>query len=167
MREMTIRATVPADEEFLWEMLYYASHSDHDPDVDLEDVRQNPDLIGYISGWHRLGNPGVVAKSSSERLGAAWLRRLEESDSSNPVFVDVTVPELAIAVAPGHEGDGVGTTMLQQLIEQVRGVFPAIVLSARAESPAIRLYERFGFSVAGGMTNRVGTQSVKMTLPLV
>lgn len=166
MDNMTIRASVPDDEDFLWKMLYYASHSNHEADVGPEDIRRNPYLTGYITGWHRLGHPGVVAEIPSLPIGAAWLRRLEETESSNPAFVDVSVPELAVAVEPGREGAGVGTRMLEELIARVRGVFPSIVLSARVESPAIRLYERLGFTVMDLISNRVGTQSVRMSLSL-
>lgn len=153
------------DEGFLWLVLYYASHSDDEAGVDPDDIKSNPELIGYIDGWHRLGNPGVVA-AAGEPVGAAWLRALGDEDERNPVFVDHQTPELAIAVLPGHEGAGVGTQMLRALVDQARLRYPGIVLSSRAENPAVRLYRRFGFEVVAEMTNRVGTRSLKMALTL-
>lgn len=163
---MTLRATSAADEEFLWLMLYYASHSNDEAGSQPDDVRVNPDLTGYISGWHTLGRPGVIAEAQSVPVGAAWLRAFHEADRSDPAFVDPQTPELAVAVLPGHEGNGLGTAMMLRLWDLVAGKFPAIVLSVRGESPAVRLYGRLGFEVVGTITNRVGTESKKMVLKL-
>lgn len=165
MAEVTVRPTALEDEQFLWLALYYASHSNDEPGVAPDDMRANPDLIGYIDGWHRLGNPGVIALAR-EPVGAAWLRALDDSDRTNPVVVDHETPELAIAVLPGQEGAGIGTRMLEDLVDQARGQYPGIVLSVRVGNPAVRLYRRLGFEVVEEVTNRVGTRSLKMALAL-
>lgn len=165
-KDWDFRETVADDEDFLWKMLFYASHSDDEPDTKPEDVRGNPDLVGYVNGWRLAGMPGIVAERDGIPLGAAWLRLLTEDDRLNPVFVAVEIPELAVAVVPGNEGRGVGTGMIERLLSVAGHRYPGVVLSARAESPAVRLYERLGFGVVGEMTNRVGSRSVKMTLPL-
>jgi len=157
---------MPDDEEFLWEMLFYASHSNDEPGVDPADIRTNSDLVGYIDGWKRLGRDGVIAEQGTRPVGAAWLRLLTDLDRANPVFVDTETPELAIAVTPGMEGMGIGSAMLESLVTDARGRFPGIVLSSRAENPAVRLYERAGFRVVAEVTNRVGTRSVKMVVEL-
>ena len=162
----TLRPVVAEDEEFLWEMLFYASHSNDEPGVDPADIRANPDLVGYIEGWKGLERGGVIAEQGPRPVGAAWLRLLTDHDRANPVFVDGKTPELAIAVTPGMEGRGIGTAMLERLVADARGRFPAIVLSSRAENPAVNLYERTGFRVVAEVTNRIGTRSVKMVVEL-
>lgn len=164
LRRITIRPTVEEDVESLWRMLFYASHSDDEPGVTPHDVRSNPDLVGYIEGWRRGGRVGMIANSGDLAVGAAWLRELGEQDRSNPVFMGTGAPELAIAVLPEYQGQGVGSALISALLEAV-GDRSAIVLSARLDNPAIRLYQRFGFEMAGEMTNRVGTVSVKMQRP--
>jgi ribosomal protein S18 acetylase RimI-like enzyme len=156
------RPTVPEDVEFLWRMLYYASHSNDQPGVHPGDIKSNPDLVGYIEGWKSTSHMGVIAEWGGEPVGAAWLRLLGPRDEVNPVFVDPATPELAVAVEPGHEGRGIGTKMLLALIEAASRSYPAIVLSARADSPAVKLYERLGFETVETIVNRVGTDSVKM-----
>lgn len=163
---LTLRKTVADDEEFLWEMLFYASHSNDETGVTPEDIRANPDLIGYIEGWRDAGRCGVVAELDGDPIGAAWLRAFNEADRTNPVYVDGTTPELAIAVVPGHEGRGIGTAMIEALVAEARGRFPAIVLSSRVENPAVSLYERLGFRIVEELINRVGTRSVKMVVDL-
>jgi ribosomal protein S18 acetylase RimI-like enzyme len=158
---ITVRPTVEGDEEALWLMLYYASHSDDEPGIRPEDIRSNSDLVGYIDGWRDGGRIGVIAERAGVCVGAAWLRTLSEADRDNPVFSDVDTPELAIAVLPAHQSQGIGTCLMRALLENAPEV-PAIVLSARRGNPAIRLYERFGFEPIGEMTNRVGTVSVRM-----
>lgn len=162
----SLRAATTDDEEFLWTMLFYASHSDDEEGVEPADIRRNPDLGGYINGWKLAGHPGVIAESPQQALGAAWLRLLTEAERSNPVFVTTDTPEVAIAVIPGWEGRGIGSGMLRSLLARARGRFGSVVLSARADNPAIGLYERLGFRVVGEMVNRVGTISVKMIVDL-
>lgn len=53
-----------------------------------------------------------------------------------------------IAVAPGHQREGLGATLLTALMDdaQRRGI-PRVGLEVRTDNaPAIRLYERFGFA---------------------
>lgn len=161
-----LRPTSASDEEFLWNMLFFASHSNDEPHTRPADIRSNPDLAGYIEGWRSAGRPGVVAVGADRPLGAAWLRLLLDGDPASPVFVDADTPELAVAVEPGWEGRGIGTAMIVRLLIDVSGLFPGVVLSSRAESPAVRLYERLGFRTIDEITNRVGTRSVKMILDL-
>lgn len=161
-----LRRSGAEDETFLWEMLFYASHSDHEEGVEPSDIRADPLLVGYVEGWKLAGCPGVIAGSKDGPIGAAWLRLHTESERSNPVFVDPHVPELAAAVLPGRQREGVGTAMIESLLDRARDRFGAVVLSVRANNPAIGLYQRLGFRNVGGITNRVGTQSVKMILDL-
>lgn len=161
-----LRPTVSRDEEFLWTVLFYASHSNDEPGVAVEDLRDDPDLVGYIEGWKALGRVGVIADSKHGSIGAAWLRELGDADSTTQVFVDPQTPELAMAVLPGREGMGIGTAMLDALLGMAQGRFPAIVLSVRRDNPAVGLYERAGFMTVGEITNRVGSRSARMVLDL-
>ena len=157
-----LRSTNARDEDFLWEMLFYASHSDEENGVEMDTISSNPDLTGYVTGWVEGGRLGVVAEWRSQRVGAAWLRALSAGDRANPVYVDEATLELAIAVLPELRGRGIGTTMMRWLLARVTSRVPAIVLSARLDNPAVRLYRRMGFETIGIVTNRVGTRSVKM-----
>ncbi|MGB8360057.1 MAG: GNAT family N-acetyltransferase [Acidimicrobiia bacterium] len=160
------RRTVPEDVDFLWRMLYFASHSNDEPGIRPGDIRSDPELVGYIEGWKTAGHFGVIAEVDGMPVGAAWLRAPAGGGDSNPVFVDEDTPELAVAVEPGFEGRGIGSTMIRDLFADVIGEFPAVVLSARAENPAVRLYERLGFATVSTIGNRVGTVSVKMVKTL-
>lgn len=163
---MRVREVVPSDLEFLWLMLFYASHSNDEPGVTPEDIRVNPDLIRYLDGWGRRGDLGVIAVEMESPVGAAWVRLIEESKTGDPSFIDSETPELAVAVRPGWEGLGVGTEMLTHLFEIAADSYPGIGLSVRVGNPAVALYERLGFRVVGRITNRVGTESLKMHVKL-
>jgi len=159
---VTTRLVVADDIEFLWEMVYWAAHVDEDPGVTRGDMRRDPDLIGHVVGWGRAGDLGVVGEREGRRVGAAWLRRFEPSISDYSVFVDDDTPELVIAVAPDQLGRGVGSALLTALFEHADVVYDSIVLSVRADNPALRLYERFGFRELDRHVNRVGTASARL-----
>jgi ribosomal protein S18 acetylase RimI-like enzyme len=159
-----IRPVTPADEEFLWSMLFYASHSGDEDGVTLDHVKNDHALARYVEGWGRPGDLGVVCERSGDLLGAAWLRLPVGDGRLAPGFVAEEIPELAIATRPGHEGNGIGSLMLGAVISRAAGSYPAITLNVRLGNPAIGLYRRFGFTELEVMTNRVGTASVKMLL---
>jgi ribosomal protein S18 acetylase RimI-like enzyme len=151
------------DLEFVWSMLFYAAHADDQPGATISSIRHDPDLSRYLGDWGRSGDLGFVAVEGTSPVGAAWLRLFTGDESHLATFVASNVPELAMAVVPDRVGQGLGSILLDRLVSEAdrRGV-PAIVLSARADNSAVRLYERTGFVEIDRIVNRVGTVSVKM-----
>jgi GNAT superfamily N-acetyltransferase len=164
--DVTLRPATPADEPFLWSMLFEASHAgDEVPGPDA--LRDVPELARYVEGWGRPTDLGVVAERAGAPRGAAWVRLLV-GDAAGYGYVDDDTPELAIAVVPGRRDGGVGTLLLAGVLDAARSRFPAVCLSVRADNPARRLYERAGFRAVEGsdVTNRVGGTSITMVLRL-
>jgi ribosomal protein S18 acetylase RimI-like enzyme len=164
--EVALRGATREDEGMLWQVLFYASHANEDPGADVQSIRSDPDLIRYVRSWGRPGDIGVVAEEDSSLVGAAWLRLLVGDEQDSPAFVDSRTPELVIAVLPGGEGHGLGQQMLSALLAQAASVHSSVTLNVREGNPAIRLYERFGFTPIGTMINRSGGRSIKMLVRL-
>ena len=129
MAAVGVREAGPADEPFLEEMVRLAAGWRDDVPAPM-----TPDLEPYVRDFgRRPGDHGVLV----EGLGAAWVRLLPGGYG----FVAEDVPELAIAVAPGHRGAGLGGALLQHVLDEVG----AVSLSVGADNPARALYERHGF----------------------
>lgn len=119
-------------------------------------VLADPLLARYVEDWPHPGDLGVVAEildhadgpeGEPNVVGAAWLRHFPASAPSYG-FVDEATPELAIAVAHGWRGQGVGRAMLAGLIREARSAgVEHFSLSVRLANPAMRLYEQVGFEV--------------------
>ncbi|TQM32799.1 ribosomal protein S18 acetylase RimI-like enzyme [Nocardia bhagyanarayanae] len=162
----SLRPAVTADEPFLWEMLYEASHA-ADQGLTVADLETIPALSRYVDGWGAGSDLGVIGGPAESPCGAAWLRLLTGADAGYG-YVDDTTPELAIAVAAPARGTGLGTAMLERLVADAAGRYAAVSLSVREENPARRLYQRLGFVDVDGsrIVNRAGTTSITMVLPL-
>ena len=141
--DYVIRPLTTADEPILWEMLYQALQtSEGAPPRDI--VRQ-PQFARHAEGWGRAGDTGFVAydaKQKDELLGAVWLR-LATGDQRDDTKA---TPALAFAVKPGLRRRGIGAALLTQLVKATPQQ-STILISAPANNPAVRLYERFGFKV--------------------
>ena len=141
-----IRPLRHRDARVLRDALYWSIHvrpGAEPPDRGLLDA---PPLRRFVDGWGRRGDLGFVAEADAPTLlGAAWVR-LFTRDEPGYGFVDEATPVLAIAVAPGARGRGIGTGLLHRLVDSVRGAgFRAISLSVDPVNPAVRLYRRLGF----------------------
>jgi ribosomal protein S18 acetylase RimI-like enzyme len=149
-----IRRATPADEPFLWEMLYESLYVEEGAAPFPPEILRRPELSRYVEGWGRAGDMGFVAFEAGSGLpvGAAWSRLPGVADKGF-AYLDEETPELAVAVSPGHRGRGVGTALLKRLLSEASGIFPAMSLSVSPDNPARRLYERLGFEtveVRGG-----------------
>jgi ribosomal protein S18 acetylase RimI-like enzyme len=146
-------------------MLFHAAHMEQDEGTSVANVMSNPDLAPYVEDWGRETDLGFIATEfeTKRNLGAAWVRLIPRNQHFYGQ-IDPDTPELAIAVEPAAAGKGIGTLLMQRLIDTARSKYPAIVLSVRADSRALGLYERFGFEATGEIVNRVGTKSYKMLL---
>ena len=58
------------------------------------------------------------------------------------------MPVLALSVLPPYRGQGIGTALLQALLQQVRqNGYRGMVLSVQRANPAVRLYQRMNFEI--------------------
>jgi ribosomal protein S18 acetylase RimI-like enzyme len=163
--EYLYRQLTPEDEEIIWRMLYEAGRMAEEGHASPEAAKHNQELLKYAKNWGRPGDIAVAAFeiTSLKPIGAAWSRLLTGGDRGYGYFDDST-PELAMGVIPEHRNRGVGRTLLAMLVEGAQKEYASIGLSVRADSPAVRFYQRLGFEVVPGseLTNRVGGRSITM-----
>lgn len=123
-------------------------------------VLADPHVSRYARDWgQRAGDGGVVATASrwdadsdgrAPVLAAAWWR-LFDAEQPGYGFVAADVPELGLAVAPAHRGQGLGARVLREAVRHARDCgLGALSLSVEdGNRPARALYDQIGFSVVG------------------
>jgi GNAT superfamily N-acetyltransferase len=116
-----LRLATPADLGFMREMLYEAvCWRPNGPRPPIDDVLAVPELAKVLAGWGRDGDTAVIAELDDGTLaGAAWYRLWTSEDHSYG-FVDAETPELGIAVRPDARQKGIGTALLESLLQQAR-----------------------------------------------
>ena len=108
----------------------------------------DPRYAGYLAGWPRQGDYGLVAEEPAP-VGAAWYRTYADADHGHG-FVAEDVPELSIAVIASRRHEGIGRRLLSDLIEaSVAQGCRALSLSVAENNPARELYESAGFVLTG------------------
>ena len=143
-----------SDAAFLVGMVALAADWREGSDVrSAADVLAEPSLAHYAAGWPMAGDAGCVAEMADGTLiGAAWWR-LFPSEDPGYGFVDAAVPEVAVAVVPEHRVEGVGSALMQQLIElAVEEALPGLSLSVERDNEALSIYQGLGFVEVGGST---------------
>jgi GNAT superfamily N-acetyltransferase len=139
LADYELRPLAAADESILWEMLYLGIRSGKGEELPREIV-QRPEYARYVQSWGQSGDIGFIAhdKGSGAALGAVWLR--EPASKELP-------PELAFVVRPDRRQHGIGASLLTQLM-RANPQLSSIALRMGAKSPAVRMFERFGFEIA-------------------
>jgi ribosomal protein S18 acetylase RimI-like enzyme len=149
---MTIRSLTAANQPFLWEMLYQALYVPEGADPFPRDIVRLPEISRYAEDWGRPDDLGFVAILDETLAGATWIRLLKGANKGYG-YVDETIPELTIALAPEFRGRGIGTELLAQLMAGAKKRYHAVSLSLSQDKPALRLYQRFGFEIAASGGN--------------
>ena len=136
-----LRPLTSSDEPLLWEMLYQAL-SPPGVEAPAREIIQRPEYSRFVEGWGSPTDRGYVAHDKNEGtlLGAVWLRTPAE------IQPDEAPPELAFAVKEGHRKHGIGASLLTQLV-RANPQLSAVLLHVGPHSPAVRLFERFGFEI--------------------
>jgi GNAT superfamily N-acetyltransferase len=144
----TLREARSEDLAFLRQVLGWAANWRSNEIVGA--VIADPAVSRYVDGFGRAGDEGVVADDEQgDPIGAAWYRYFSEVEPGFG-FIAAHIPEVAVAVAPGSRGRGVGTALLQALADRARREgLSALSLSVEEGNQAVRLYERIGFNPVG------------------
>jgi ribosomal protein S18 acetylase RimI-like enzyme len=140
-----IRPGGPQDVPFLRDMLRHAYYWR----VDRVSETGEPPVRRYVERWGRPGDTALIAIQDFQKVGAAWYRLFTDANAGYG-FVDEATPELSIAIVPSRRGSGLGSELLDALLDRARADgYAAISLSVEKGSPAVGLYERHGFERVG------------------
>ncbi len=143
-----------------------ATYRDTLPDV----AAAAPDLEARTERWQALLEPDtdaaytLVAEQRSIAVGFCSL-----ATPSREAGPDERTAEIAaLYVAPSRWGNGVGTALLEQAIEELRGdCWAAVTLWVlEANEPARKFYARFGFEPDGSAGPDPLTERPKLRLRL-
>src|SRR5262245_2611004 len=140
--DVVLRTGGAQDIRFLRDMLHHAYYwKERRPDAGPGPVQL------YVKAFGRPGDNLVIAQVDGFPVGAAWYR-LFRAAKPGYGFVDEKTPELAIAVVPNARGKGVGSALLDALLERARSAgYPALSLSVdKRNAGAIHVYELHGFA---------------------
>lgn len=144
---MILRQSEPSDLPFLREMLYEAvfwRESTNKPA--FEEGLAYPDVHKSMADWgKRPGDTAVIAIMDTTPVGAAWYRFWTD-DHFIMGYIDEKTPIVGIAVHQDHRHQGIGTKMMQWLIDHAaKQAIPRLSLNVTKDNVAINLYRQQGF----------------------
>ena len=142
-RIRTIRnSEIPLLDDFLYEAVWQPDPRNPLP----REVIRMPALRAYVEAFGaRPTDCCLVAEVGGRVVGAAWSRCLRGFG-----WTGEAIPELAVALYPDFRGQGIGTRLVQALLDELRSWgFAAVSLSVQRANPAGRLYLRLGFRIVG------------------
>jgi GNAT superfamily N-acetyltransferase len=150
---MQLRSARSEDEPFVLEMARLA--------CTLEDRPVPPrDAPGVLALLPEAGDAVVATDEDGRLLGAAWWHchdpPLLRGAAGEPL------PELAMAVLAEERRQGVGAALVEALAAEAGTRFGALALNVHLRNPAVRLYMRTGFTVAGAGRGPFGVAMIRV-----
>lgn len=155
MADFSVRPAIAGDGAFLADMVVEAANWRAGVTRPRPVVIADPAYRGYIAGWQRPSDQGVVALDPDGKpVGAAWYR-LFAPDAPSLGFIGAGVPELIVGVRPLWRAQGVGRALIRRLTDAARAAgFARLTLSVEHGNFAEALYRSEGFAVVGGSGDR-------------
>ena len=132
----------PGDREFLYRV-YASTRTEELAVVGWDEAQKDAFLRAQFDAqdrWYRDNYTRAtfeVIAVDGEPAGRLYLHRGE----SEIRIVD-------IALLPEHRGNGVGSSLLRDLLTEADGAGKRVTIHVERFNPALRLYERLGFAVA-------------------
>ncbi|MBD1383323.1 GNAT family N-acetyltransferase [Metabacillus arenae] len=151
MANYKIRPGTEQDINFLWEMLYQAIFVPEGEERPSREVLNDTKIKMYLDGWGKEGDIAFIAADSSENsVGAIWMRQFNDTTKTYG-YIDQNTPVISgLAVLPQYRGQGIGTLLMNRLINKARDAgYLSLSLSVDPANPAMNLYEKKGFVKAG------------------
>ena len=128
--EITFRRPTEADRPFI-EQMFREAETFGESDRDLPEGFDD-DNHRYVDLWTE-DQGGIVIQKEGQDIGAAWFRKCTDEEHCSG-YVQADVPEVALALAPGHPGGGLGTLLMER----------AMLLAKVSGAPGISLAVDFG-----------------------
>ena len=137
---MKVRRARPEDRTFVVEMARLASTLEGRPLPAADD----PAVLALLP---RETDLTLLATDDARPVGAVWWHLHEPALLRDDA--DEPLPEMAMAVVEARRREGIGTALVESLAQEAARRYEALTLNVHLRNPAVELYMRTGFSVAG------------------
>ena len=129
---------IPVLDDFLYEAIFVPEGVSAPP----RSIIENEDLQVYVQDFGKLPDDRcLVAEVDGKVVGAVWTRIMNDYG-----HIDNQTPSLAISLYKEYRGQGIGTALLQRMLERLRSDgYGQVSLSVQKENFALRMYEMAGF----------------------
>lgn len=104
-------------------------------------ILKDPIIRPYYEDWGKPDDIGFAAINEGRMVGAIWSRIKECATNECAEF-----PEMGIGVLPEYQDMGIGTLLLNTLIETCRKKYPGLRLGVNEKAMRVlSFYNQFGF----------------------
>lgn len=130
----------PLLEDFLYEAIYIPQGMAPPP----RSILDTPELQVYISGFGtQIHDKAMVAEVDGKVVGAIWVRIMNDYG-----HIDNDTPSLAISLFQEYRGLGIGTALMQKMLDQLKeDGYRQVSLSVQKDNYAVKLYQKTGFEI--------------------
>ena len=128
----------------LKDFLYEAIFIPEGIDPPARDIIEKPELKLYYEDFGtKEADNCIVADDNSRVVGAVWTRIMNDYG-----HVDDHTPSLAISLYKEYRGNGIGTKMMERMLEKLRQQgYKKASLAVQKENYAVKMYENSGFRI--------------------
>lgn len=129
---------IPVLDDFLYEAIFIPQGVEPPP----RSIIEQDDLQVYVRGFGEEPHDHcLVAEVDGKIAGAVWVRIMDDYG-----HLDSQTPSLAISLYPEYRGQGIGTQLLNQMLDMLRRKgYTQVSLSVQKENYALRMYQKAGF----------------------
>lgn len=143
----SIRDLKPDEVYILEDMLYEAIFQKDENNLLAKEVINHPELKVYIDNWGQPDDRCLVAEIHGKIVGAVWTRILDGKVKGYG-NVDNQTPEFAISLFREYRNQGIGTALMQEMIDILRKYrYTQVSLSVAKNNYAFRMYRKLGFEI--------------------
>jgi ribosomal protein S18 acetylase RimI-like enzyme len=146
--KIIIREIRPQELHRLEDFLYAAVYQSDKENLIPRDVIKDPAVNVYIDNFgEQKDDYCLVAEYDGELVGAVWIRILA-GEIKGYGNIDEKTPEFATAVFENFQKQGIGTILMNAMLEYMRKKgYAQTSLSVIKENYAVKLYKNAGFEI--------------------
>ncbi len=139
---MTLREIKEDEYELLKDFLYEAIFIPEGVEPPERKIIEQPELKLYYEGFGSgKADHCIVAEDNGRVVGAAWTRIMNDYG-----HVDDDTPSFAISLYKEYRGQGIGTKLMEQMLEVLRKKgYKKASLAVQKANYAVKMYEKVGF----------------------
>lgn len=142
--EYTIRKMAVPEYPLLSDFLYEAIFIPDGIKLPPRNIIASPELQIYVERFGALKDDfALVAEIEGKAVGTVWVRIMNDYG-----HIDDKTPSLAISLYKEYRGQGIGTTMMKEMLSLLKThSYKRVSLSVQKANYAAKLYLKIGFEI--------------------